>query len=249
MRLLPALSRDGKSIFVEPLSHHLGKSLFLDEARCEMMDRGLIFDMDGVILDSEIRYFEAHKKMFEELSVTIPHAQYATFMGKTGDEMWVEIIEGNGLPHTAEELLEIEHEMFQHYAKAEECGIKDGVRQLIANAKEAGFKVAIASSSAKEKIERVIRHYGLDVEIYTSGFEVPRSKPDPAIFRLTAERLGVSPERCIVIEDAANGMIGAKRAGMEVIALLDDRMPKQLLDHADHQANSHDEIWKILSSR
>lgn len=99
------------------------------------------------------------------------------------------------------------------------------------------------------KIERVIRHYKLPIKHYVSGEEVVRSKPDPAIFHLAASRIGHAPEDCLVIEDAANGMIGSKAAGMEVIALLDDRMPMQRLEQADHVARSHAEIEEILRKR
>ncbi|MCY1690285.1 HAD-IA family hydrolase [Exiguobacterium sp. SL14] len=112
-----------------------------------------------------------------------------------------------------------------------------------------GYDIGIASSSSLQKIERVIRHYELPIRHYVSGEEVVRSKPDPAIFRLARSRIGHAPENCLVIEDVANGMIGAKAAGMEVIALLDDRMPMQRLEQADHVARSHAEIEEILRKR
>ncbi|ASI36118.1 MULTISPECIES: HAD family phosphatase [unclassified Exiguobacterium] len=214
-----------------------------------MQTRGLIFDMDGVILDSEIRYFGVHKKMFHQLGIPLDLVQYATFMGKTGDEMWQELIEQHRLPHQTDVLLAQEHDLFQQHAKPEDCGLKEGVHELMSIARSEGYGIAIASSSSLEKIERVIAFYGLTVDAYTSGFEVPRSKPDPAIFELTAKRMGLAPESCIVIEDAANGMMGAKKAGMEVIALLDDRMPGQMLHHADHQVSTHAAIGEILRKR
>lgn len=214
-----------------------------------MKKTGLIFDMDGVILDSEIQYFKVHQQMFNTLSIPLDLTQYATFMGKTGDEMWEELITQHALPHSTEALLALEHELFQQHAKPEACGLKDGVKELMELARTEGYRIAIASSSSLEKIKRVITHYELTVDAYTSGLEVPRSKPDPAIFRLAAERINQSPEACIVIEDAANGMIGAKKAGMEVIALLDDRMPAQVLHHADHAVSSHAAIGEILRNR
>lgn len=214
-----------------------------------MKKTGLIFDMDGVILDSEIQYFKVHQHMFKTLSIPLDHTQYATFMGKTGDEMWEELITQHELPHSTEALLALEHELFQQHAKPEACGLKDGVKELMELARTEGYRIAIASSSSLEKITRVITHYGLTVDAYTSGFEVPRSKPDPAIFQLAAKRIGQTPDACIVIEDAANGMIGAKKAGMEVIALLDDRMPAQVLQHADHIVSSHAAIGEILRNR
>ncbi|MCK2156514.1 HAD family phosphatase [Exiguobacterium sp. 17-1] len=214
-----------------------------------MKKTGLIFDMDGVILDSEIQYFKVHQHMFKMLSIPLDHTQYATFMGKTGDEMWEELIAQHDLPHSTEALLALEHELFQQHAKPEECGLKDGIKELMELARIEGYRIAIASSSSLEKIKQVITHYGLTVDAYTSGFEVPRSKPDPAVFQLAAKRIDQTPDTCIVIEDAANGMIGAKKAGMEVIALLDDRMPAQVLQHADHVVSSHAEIGEILRNR
>ncbi|MFL0199482.1 HAD family hydrolase [Exiguobacterium acetylicum] len=214
-----------------------------------MKKRGLIFDMDGVILDSEIRYFEVHQQMFKTLSIPLDPVQYATFMGKTGDEMWEELVAQHQLKETASALLEEEHRLFQIHAKPEECGLKEGVKQVIEQAASLGYDIGIASSSSLQKIERVIRHYKLPITHYVSGEEVVRSKPDPAIFHLAASRIGHAPEDCLVIEDAANGMIGAKAAGMEVIALLDDRMPMQRLEQADHVARSHAEIEEILRKR
>ncbi len=193
-----------------------------------MKKRGLIFDMDGVILDSEIRYFEVHQQMFKTLSIPLDPVQYATFMGKTGDEMWEELVAQHELQKQRVLYLRKNIACFK-FMQNQRCGLKEGVKQVIEQATSLGYDIGIASSSSLQKIERVIRHYELPITHYVSGEEVVRSKPDPAIFRLAASRIGHAPENCLVIEDAANGMIGAKAAGMEVIALLDDRMPAQRL--------------------
>jgi len=107
---------------------------------------------------------------------------------------------------------------------------KLGARALVLAAKEAGMRVAVASSSPSRVVRRVLEARGLAplFDVFVTGDEVARKKPDPEIFLLAAERCGVPPAHCLVLEDSMPGVLGAKRAGIPVIAVPEvDEFPAQ----------------------
>ena len=194
------------------------------------MLEAVIFDMDGVIADSEPGYLVAMNRVLERFGRSITAEFHDKVKGNSPFHTWEMILEevgvrGESPQQLADEMMRIREEIFDR----EGCRAIPGTIGLMKDLKEAGVRMAVASSAPRTKIERVMTELGireyLDVSI--SGSEECRnSKPDPEIFFTAAERLGTEADRCIVIEDAASGIEAAKRAGMHSIRFWDS--PRKL---------------------
>lgn len=203
-----------------------------------------IFDMDGVIVDSEYTYFKSKTDILHEAGHDVPVSYQYQFMGTTSDFMWQSMKDEFNLPGTVEEYGQ------EMNRRREEIIQKDGV-QSIANVKDlikrlfqAEFKLGVASASRKEEIIYNLKALGLDSYFtqVVSAEEVTHSKPEPDVFLHTAQLLGSDPTECIVIEDTKNGSQAAKAAGMYCIGFANPDYPKQDLSCADEIIEDFREI-------
>ncbi len=182
----------------------------------------VIFDMDGVVVNTEPLGYAANQKMYKSLGITVPDDVYATFMGNSDKNIIQKLKQlYPDLPHTHEELLEKKYKYyFDAFDNAQDLELMPGVRSLIEDLHCNGIKLILASSASKRKIEKVFTRFGLhpffDDKISGEDFEF--SKPHPAIFEEAASRSGFPKERCLVIEDSTNGIKAAKAAGLYCIA-------------------------------
>lgn len=192
--------------------------------------RAVIFDMDGVIVDSEPLHLLAYQKFFEEYGVRYTAEQNAEFLGTKDVSMASVLIERYALPHTPQSLVKAKEEILLKLIM-DQAVERPGLQDVLSKAHQAGLPMAIASSATLPTIQLVvdrlsIRHH---FKTLTSGDEVVHGKPAPDVFLLAAERLGVVPKNCLVIEDTLNGMKAAKAAGMMCIAI-----PCEATMHQDH---------------
>lgn len=184
----------------------------------------LIFDVDGVIADTEAFNARASALMFQELyGVTVDPRDFYPFIG-TGDERYVEgVAEKYGVTIDTEAAVARRAENFEKLRAGQPLPPMPGLLDLVRQARESGhIKLAIATSGRWEKQAPVIAGAGLReewFEVIVSGEQVTRKKPDPQIYQLTGERLGLPAERCVVVEDAPAGVAAAKAAGMWCIGL------------------------------
>jgi len=180
----------------------------------------LIFDMDGLLIDSEPLWWRV------EIALAAQH-------GKVWNEEQAQQCIGTGLPNAVATIareLNIDIDVDQgvrwlvdaFIERADELQLKPGARELIDAASAAGLPLALASSSTKRLIEAVMNRFG-DIaarfQHKISGEHVTDAKPAPDIFLLTAERLGVAPAGCVVLEDSIAGVQAGITAGMQVIAV------------------------------
>lgn len=180
-----------------------------------------IFDMDGLLIDSEPLWQEAEINCLRPLGVPLTAELCKASAGKRLDEVlagWHAQFGWNG-PSLAEMhqrvLAEVTRLMMARGAPL------PGVHRQMRALRQAGLRLAIASSSPPELIKAVVDKLALAelLELTHSGTFEARGKPDPAVFLTTAQRLGVAPERCLVFEDAPAGVLAGHRAGMHVIAV------------------------------
>jgi beta-phosphoglucomutase len=183
---------------------------------------GVIFDMDGVLVDSYQAHWQSWHFMADELGKGLTEAQFVSTFGRTSREIIAEHWGANSL--TAEEIAEFDQRKEALYRELvdREFPAMDGASELIRTLSEKGFRLAVGSSGPPENVALAVERLraGQYFNTLVTGRDVTRGKPDPQVFLLAAERLGVAPADCAVVEDAPVGIAAANAAGMASIALL-----------------------------
>jgi HAD superfamily hydrolase (TIGR01509 family) len=195
----------------------------------------VVFDLDGVIVDSEQVWDDVREQYVREVGGTYTEAATRDMMGMSSVEWSRYMAESLGVPGTPEEInAAIVQRMLERYGEAPPLipGAVDAVRRCAER-----WPLAVASSSNPELIEVVLDAAGLHdaIPIVVSSQEVPRGKPAPDVYLEAARRLGVDPHACAAVEDSHNGIRSAKAAGMRVIAIPNPHFPPdpEALAHAD----------------
>jgi beta-phosphoglucomutase len=184
------------------------------------MEKAVLFDMDGVLVDSEPVINEAAILGLNEYGIKPEPEDFLPFVGAGEDRYIGGVAEKHGLVYK----VEMKHRVYQIYLEIvdEKIKIFDGVHELLKFLKESNVKIALASSADIIKIEANLKAACIDKSIFdaiVSGEDVVNKKPSPDIYLYAAKKIGVIPENCIVIEDALNGIQAAKAAGMKCVAV------------------------------
>jgi len=184
------------------------------------MIKTVIFDMDGVIVNTEPIHNQAYKEQFKQLGIEVSPEMYATFMGKSTQNVFQKLKEDFQLNQTITELIDVKRALFtKAFYLDNELTLLDGVEDLIKNLVANGMQLILASSSSKETINSVFTRFNLHsyFDFIVSGEDFVKSKPDPSIFIHAAKLSRGSKDECIVIEDSTNGILASKLAGIYCI--------------------------------
>jgi len=197
--------------------------------------KAVIFDMDGVIIDSEPLHALADNQILNDSGITTPEGYFDRFAGWTNQSMWEEIMKDYELPLSLERISELQLPLKINLLQEGDYKPIKGIIELMEEIKDLGLPMAIASSSPVQFIEAVLEKLSLRkyVKYWLSGEEVINSKPAPDIFLRVAEVLMVDPAECLVIEDSSSGVTAAKRAGMLCIGYQNINSGNQDLSAAD----------------
>lgn len=209
------------------------------------MIQTVIFDMDGVIVDTEPVHRYAYYKQFAELNIEVTEAMYTSFTGFSTRNTFQTLKEQFQLEQEVEDLIQRKRSIFNDaFDTKEDLELLEGVRALIEDLHQNGIQLIVASSASKVTIDRVFTRFGLH-DFFThivSGEDFPKSKPHPAIFEHAAS-LSIAPkENCIVIEDSTNGVKAAKAAGIFCVGYNSEHSKDQNLDEADRVINHFNEL-------
>jgi beta-phosphoglucomutase len=192
----------------------------------------VIFDVDGVVTDSYAPHFLSWQRMFGELGRTFSEDDFRATFGRTNRDIFGELYEGS----LAEEQIRAwgdRKEVLYREIIAEKFTAMPGAVELIDALADAGIKVGVGSSGPPENIrvtlEKLERAHRVGAVV--TAVDVTRGKPDPQVFLIAAERLGVPPARCAVVEDAVQGVEAANRAGMTSIGIT-STTTREKLSHA-----------------
>jgi beta-phosphoglucomutase family hydrolase len=208
------------------------------------MLEAVIFDMDGVLIDSEPFHLVVNEKIFANLGINLSEDEYHSFIGTTHKDMWSMIKKRYNLPQPVPELVNMQVSGNINYIKTEEIEAIDGVINLISEIKKENIKIGIASSSPTEVIELVTKKLGISnyFSAIVGGEEIKRGKPSPDIFLKASKRLNSKPSDCIVIEDSKNGVLAAKAARMKCIGFNNPNSGNQDLTKADLIIDNYDTL-------
>lgn len=199
------------------------------------MLKAIIFDMDGVIVDSEPLHFAADLLTAADYGAGVTEDDLVAYVGTTGPEMWADLIVKYGIPDTLEGVIARQTAHKLSLLKKKHMTAIPGVMELLAEAARRGLQIVLASSSPRYFIEAMVENLGIGAYFgaVVSGEEVAQSKPAPHIFHKAASLLGVESRACLVIEDSGHGVRAAKAAGMHCVGFANPTSGMQDLSPAD----------------
>lgn len=200
----------------------------------KQMLKAVIFDMDGVLVDSEPIHFEVDKQVLKKCGFDGNYNVLSAYIGISNPEMWKDLKEKYNLALSVEELIKLQYDLkikILHEIKIQPI---EGIKDLLNTLKQNKIITAVASSSPRYFIEAMLKKTGIMeyFSVILSGEEVQKGKPQPDIFVKAAELLNVNPQECIVIEDSASGVKAALSAGMKCIGYVNLNSGSQDLSKA-----------------
>jgi len=199
------------------------------------MVKTVIFDMDGVIVDTEPVHKYAYFKHFEELGIDVSEELYATFTGNSTRNVFQKIKDQFGLDHEVEDLIQRKRSLFNDaFDTKPDLELIAGVENLIKDLHASDVELILASSASKSTISRVFNRFNLNDYFAhkVSGEDFVKSKPDPTIFIHAASLSKNKVEECIVIEDSTNGVKAACAAGIYCLGYNSENSKLQNLEGA-----------------
>jgi HAD superfamily hydrolase (TIGR01509 family) len=203
-----------------------------------MQTSAVIFDMDGVLVDSYHAHFESWRGVYNELGIEYSEAAFAADFGRTSHDILQRKFGDELSDEKMRDIDERKEALYREIIRANFPAM-DGAAELVEALRADGFRLAIGSSGPPENVALVQEQFmgSGKIDAVVTRADVTRGKPDPQVFLVAAERLGVPPALCAVVEDAAHGITAAQRAGMTAIALT-GTLEREALSAADAVVDS-----------
>ena len=197
----------------------------------------VVFDMDGVLIDSEPLQYRACQEMLHSVGLTLSEQEFQhRWVGHKTIDSLEEMLHEHHIEADSEALMELKHQAYHHLIATEPITPRTGIQWLLRWLWERHIPCAVASSSSHADIRLVLER--LEIIDYfqhlTSSEDCSLPKPDPEIYLLSAEKLGIPPEACLAIEDSSVGVQAAKAAGMCCVAFPHRYTAEQDFSMADH---------------
>ncbi|RZJ71055.1 HAD family phosphatase [Flavobacterium sp.] len=209
------------------------------------MIKTVIFDMDGVIVDTEPVHHYAYHEHFKQLNIEVTPELYSSFTGNSTKNVYEKLKAIFGIETETYDLIQVKRGLFNNaFDTKEDLYLLDGVEDLIKDLHANGMQLILASSAAKVTIDRVFTRFALYPYFshIVSGEDFPKSKPDPAIFVEAWRLSGDEKFECIVIEDSTNGVKAAKGAGLFCVGYVSENSKSQDLADADFVVGNFGEL-------
>lgn len=204
------------------------------------MIQALIFDFDGLILDTEVSAFQSWQEIYQEHNSYLPLEKWAQRIGGTAELFDAFAYLEEQIGRAVERAILQERRLQRHLALLEAQTTLPGVESLIADAKQLGLKIGLASSSPRSWVVGHLSRLGLisSFDTMRCGDEVTHKKPNPEIYLAVLDALGVKAEQAIALEDSPNGVRAAQRAGIFCVAIPNPITGQLSLEHADLKLSS-----------
>lgn len=207
---------------------------------------GVLFDWDGVVIDSSAQHERSWELLASERSLSLPEGHFKAGFGKK-NEVIIPALGWSEDPEIVKKLADRKEEIYRELVAASGVVILPGARELLSALKAAGIPRAVGSSTPRANLEALFAATALDrfFDAVVCGNDVTHGKPDPEVFLKGAFLLGLDPGRCVVIEDAFAGIEAARRGGMKVIGVATTN-PIESLSECDLAVPSLEGVTPVL---
>ena len=208
------------------------------------MITSILFDMDGVLIDSQPMHYEADISTLSHFGVSMSAAGLEKYAGTTNVDRYTRFKNTFHMESTVEEMVAFREACIMNLIQTTDVSPMNGIPKLLKSIRDCGLKAAVASSSSYDLIYAVLNKFGLReyFDQVVSGEDMEKGKPAPDIFLEAAKRLDSLPEQCVVIEDSCNGVLAACRAHMKVIGYINPNSGLQDLSSATEVIDDFSEI-------
>ena len=215
-----------------------------------MGKKAVIFDMDGVIFDTEKVYLDIWIEVFEKYGYKMTKELYVNVMGTGRKNVIKTFLENFGDDLPIEKMYEEKDNQLFYIIENQGIPLKEGVKELFSMLKEKNYKIALATSAKRERVEKQIKDKWLkeSFDAIVCGDDVEKGKPSPDIFLKAAKKIDVEPENCFVVEDSPAGIKAAFSGGMKGIHVEDLKVADEdILKYCQKNFKNLQEIKKYLS--
>ena len=215
-----------------------------------MGKKAVIFDMDGVIFDTERVYLEIWQSVFEKYGYKMTKELYVNVMGTGRKNVIKTFLENFGDDLPIEKMYEEKDNQLFYIIENQGIPLKEGVKELFSMLKEKNYKIALATSAKRERVEKQIKDKWLkeSFDAIVCGDDVEKGKPSPDIFLKAAKKIDVEPENCFVVEDSPAGIKAAFSGGMKGIHVEDLKAADEdILKYCEKNFKNLQEVKKYLS--
>jgi len=208
--------------------------------------KAVIFDMDGVLIDSMTHHIAGWKKFLDEEKINVTHEQLALNEGRSFDSTVDFFIKENGEKLTLEDIERIKEKKKKYTMKFLQIVAYEGVREFISELRKKEIKTAVVTGSGRDFTEKVVQNHFKELfDFVVTSDDVNRGKPYPDPYLKAVELLRFKKEECLVIENAPIGIESAKEAGLKVYAL-ETTLDKKHLMQADKVFKNHEDMIKYV---
>ena len=192
------------------------------------MIKAVIFDMDGLMIDSERVTFQGYQKVLGEMGLDISEDFYVTLLGRTIPTAKKLFLDVYGHDFDLDKVIPLVHQYMADLFENEGVPLKKGLLPLLQYLKENNYKTIVATSSQRNRVDRILQLTHLEEYFDDSicGDEVEHGKPDPEVFLRSCQKLGVEPHEAIVLEDSEAGIEAAYKGHIKVLCIPDMKYPE-----------------------
>ena len=215
-----------------------------------MGKKAVIFDMDGVIFDTEKVYLDIWIEVFEKYGYKMTKELYVNVMGTGRKNVIKTFLENFGDDLPIEKMYEEKDNQLFYIIENQGIPLKEGVKELFSMLKEKNYKIALATSAKRERVEKQIKDKWLkeSFDAIVCGDDVEKGKPSPDIFLKAAKKIDVEPENCFVVEDSPAGIKAAFSGGMKGLHVEDLKVADEdILKYCQKSFKDLQEVKKYLS--
>ena len=193
------------------------------------MKMAILFDMDGLMIDSERVTFDGYQYVLKKYGKDITLKQYQTFLGRNVVSTYSLLKEYYGKNFPSEDVVKKVHVYLEEVFETEGIPVKPGLYDLLEYIKKNRYKCAVVTSSSRHRAMQILEKIHVEeyFDVVVCGDDISKGKPDPEIYRVALHKLHEAEENCLVLEDAQTGIEAAYRANIDVIAIPDMKYPDE----------------------